>query len=96
MTTPAGLWNPAAPPLSHYYLEPTLEGFHAQLPPDPETLPSYAVKIWEGGLMEFGTDLTPPLTSGDQARDRLIPTHGVAVYLHDFALLFRRILEHVG
>jgi hypothetical protein len=91
-----GRWNTDQPPLAHYYLQPTIEGFYSQLPPSEGSLPAYAVKIWDDGLMEFGMDQIPALSSGDPARDRMIPSHAVAVYLHDFALLFLEILKHVG
>jgi len=82
--------------LQHYDLHPTLDGFEAQLPPGDENLPARRVSIAEDGLMEFGTTLVRALSSGDPGRDRTIPTHSVAEYINDWALLFLGILEHVG
>lgn len=82
--------------LDHYDFKPKLDGFHAQLPLEKDALPAYSVKLSEDGLMEFGTTLERALSSGISAHDRVIPTHRVAKYIHDYALLFLRILEHVG
>ena len=82
--------------LQRYDLRHTLAGFEAQLPPGDENLPAYRMRIAEDGLMEFGTTLVRALSSGDPERDRTIPTHSVAEYINDWALLFLRILGHVG
>lgn len=82
-------------PLAHYYLQRSLEGLHAQLPPRDDVAPAYLLHIWPDGLMEFGTDLEPALLHGD-ARDRMIPTMSVADYAHDYSLLFIGALEERG
>lgn len=77
-------------------LAPTLDGFSAQLPPDRDQLPAYAVRLSQDGLMEFGTTLVPALSTGDPERDRVIASRAVAEYIHDYTLLFLGVLRHVG
>jgi hypothetical protein len=82
-------------PLAHYYLQRSLDGLKAQLPPRDDVAPAYLLHIWPDGVMEFGADMEPALPHGD-ARDRTIPTMSVADYAHDYSLLFIGALEARG
>ena len=87
-----GAWG-GGDPLIEYNLRPGLHGFSAQVPEPPDP-PAYAVQIYQDGLMEFGTTLDR--TGNNPDGPYLIPTSGVAAYIHDFTLKFLQILRHVG
>lgn len=82
-------------PLRHFYLQRSLEGLRAQLPPRDDVAPAYLLHFWPDGVMEFGDDMEPALLHGD-ARDRVIPTVSVADYAHDYSMLFIGALEARG
>lgn len=88
-------WNSEAP-LTHFWLRPSLQGFHAALPSRDDVAPAYLVHLWPDGLMEFGTTLEPALRSGDDQHNRIIASRSVADYAHDYTLLFLAVLRHVG
>lgn len=90
----AEVWN-IEHPLSHYFLQRSLDGLRAQLPPSDDVAPAYLLHFWPDGVMEFGTDLEPALTHGDE-RDRMIPTMSIADYAHDYSVLFLGALEARG
>ncbi len=72
-------------------MEAGLEGFTHRFPEDPTVPPSYWLKIWQDGLLEYGESLT--LRVDDQM---LIPYISVAEKIHDYALLFLDVLRTVG
>lgn len=82
-------------PLRHFYLQRSLHGLRAQLPPRDDVAPAYLLHFWPDGVMEFGDDMEPALLHGD-ARDRMIPTVSVADYAHDYSMLFIGTLEARG
>lgn len=82
-------------PLRHFYLQRSLRGLRAQLPPRDDVAPAYLLQFWPDGVMEFGDDMEPALLHGD-ARDRMIPTVSVADYAHDYSMLFIGALEARG
>jgi len=88
-------WNSEAP-LAHFWLRPSLGGFHAALPPRDDVAPAYLIHLWPDGLMEFGTTLEPALRYENEDENRRIATRAVANYAHDYALLFLAVLRHVG
>jgi hypothetical protein len=88
------VWN-SEHPLAHFFLQRSLDGLHAQLPPRDDVTPAYLLHFWPDGVMEFGADLEPSLLHGD-ARDRMIPTLSIADYAHDYSLLFIGALEARG
>jgi hypothetical protein len=87
-------WRQIEAPLTHYRLHPGLHGFFAQLPDRDDTYPRYLVRFWRDGLFEFGDLLEPPLREPSDMR--VIPTHAVAQYVHDFLTLFARAYAALG
>lgn len=88
-------WNQEEP-LRHFYLQATVDGFYAQLPPRDDVAPSYLVQVWPDGLMEFGTTLEPALRFDDPEQNRVIASVSVASYAHDYLRLFAKFLREVG
>jgi len=89
-------WRRIEGTLDHYRLRPHLQGFFAQLPERDDTYPRYLLRLWRDGLLEFGDLLEPPFRSADPIENRVIPTHAVAQYVHDFLLLFARLYAVLG
>jgi hypothetical protein len=90
-------WRQIEAPLTHYRLRPVLNGLFAQLPDRDDTYPRYLVRFWRNGLFEFGDLLEPPFR--DPTELRVIPTHAIAQYVHDYLTLFSRAyraLEYQG
>jgi hypothetical protein len=87
-------WRQIEAPLTHYQLHPALHGFFAQSPDRDDTYPRYLVRFWRDGLFELGDLLEPPFR--DPAEMRVIPTHAVAQYVHDFLTLFGRTYSALG
>lgn len=77
------------------YLRVDHQGFYAKLPEEPGTAPAYWMRIWEDGLMEFGTDLGRKAGPLNNEPELVIPTTSVAELIHDYTLLFVQILRRV-
>jgi hypothetical protein len=92
----SGLWNENEPPLRHFNLRKTLDGFRAQLPPRDDGYPYYWLALAQDGLFEFGDLLIPTLRMEPPDENRFIPTHSVAVYIHDYLVLFAAIYRAFG
>lgn len=60
-------------------------GFYSRFPDDEQEPPDEWLRLWEDGLMEYGWDISMP--------DRTIPTTSVAELIHDYTLLFFKILQ---
>jgi hypothetical protein len=88
-----GLWREH--PLQYMNPRKTLNGFVAQLPAEGG-YPHYFVRLWSDGLLEFGDLQAPVVRQEDPARNRIIPTHAIAEYVHDFLLLAQAVFAYVG
>jgi Schlafen, AlbA_2 len=88
-------WRRIEPPLAHYRFHRRLEGLDAQIPDRDDTYPRYLVRLWRDGLLEYGDLLESPFVGAPGER-RVIPTHAVAQYVHDYLLLFARALRRLG
>jgi hypothetical protein len=91
-----GLWNEQEGPLRYFNLTKTLSGFRAQLPPRDDGYPAYLLTLAQNGLFEFGNLLIPALRTSPPEENRFVPTHSVAVYVHDYLLLFAAIYKEFG
>lgn len=87
-------WRRIEAPLTHYHFRRRLEGFQAQLPDRDDTYPRYLIRLWRDGVLEYGDLLEPPRYLAPA--DRTIPTHAIAQYVHDYLVLFARILQRLG
>jgi Putative DNA-binding domain len=92
----SGLWNERERPLRYFSLRKTLNGFRAQLPPSDDGYPAYWLALAQDGLFEFGDLLIPALRMSPPEENRFVPSHSVAVYIHDYLLLFAAIYEEFG
>jgi hypothetical protein len=81
-------------PLRYFQLQKTNEGFVGRLPPTDEAYPHYWVKLWRDGLFEYG-DLQASVVREEHPR-RLIATHAVAEYVHDFMVLAGFLYSALG
>jgi hypothetical protein len=75
-------------------LRRTALGFFGQLPHDGP-FPSFLLRLWENGVLEYG-DLLVPALRHDDARDFTLPTTSVLWYVHDSLALFYGVYERVG
>jgi TIR domain len=67
-----------------------LDGHSVRLPFETNSPPGYWLKIWQDGLMEFGEALIGPHD------ERVLPYIALAEWIHDYALLFMKILDEAG
>jgi hypothetical protein len=89
-----GLWREH--PMRYFNLRKTTSGFTAQLPPDEDAYPTYFTRVWSDGLLEWG-DLQTTMVRQERPEDnRLIATHAVAEYVHDFLMFAKAAYEHLG
>jgi len=82
--------------LLQHYLRVDHEGFWVKLPEEQGAAPAYWMRIWQDGLMEYGTDLGRKAGPFYSEPELVIPTTSVAELIHDYALLFLEILKRVG
>lgn len=86
-----GIWR--EPPLQYFNLERFQRGFVGQLPPQDDAYPAYFVRIWEDGLLEWGDLQAPAIRYEQPEANRLIATHAVAEYVHDFLIYAQALLR---
>jgi schlafen family protein len=91
-----GLWRQQETPLQHFDLKKTIGGFVGRIPPRDDTYPHYFIRFWPDALLEYGDLQAPVIRQEDPEQGRLIATHAVAEYVHDFLVLGGAIFNHVG
>jgi len=79
-----------------HYLRADHEGFWARFPVEQEAAPTDWMRVWQDGLMEYGTELGRKAGPFNSEPELVIPTTSVAELIHDYALLFIEILRKVG
>ena len=88
-------WYPDAP-LQHMLLRPRSRSLEGRLPERDDVYPRYLLRVWDDGLMEFGTMLKLAIQPTPPDTDRWIATRSVAEYVHDYVALFGAIYEAFG
>ncbi len=91
-----GLWRSQEGPLSYLNLRRRPTGLVGVLPPRDDTYPRYLMHLWPDGLLEYGVIMEPMFRDEDLAKNRVVASHAMAQYSHDFLVLASVILETVG
>jgi hypothetical protein len=91
-----GLWRRQEGPLSYLTLRRHPTGLVGVLPPGDDSYPRYLIHLWPDGLLEYGVMMEPMFRDEDPAKNRVVASHAMAQYSHDFLVLAAAIFETVG
>jgi hypothetical protein len=82
-------------PLNRIGLRVDHTGFFRRVPEEEGVAPERWFKVWEDGLMEYGQYVAARARQSGSGVQMEIPTTAIAELIHDYALLFVKILRAV-